>query len=584
MKGIRLFFSVVGFMVGLTGCISPPSPVSSPTPAETPQYYLEQSRNPQTGEIEKIDLALKAAELYADQSDQTHLEPLLNQIPAQSFTLSQSVRYQLLLAKLALLLNEPVRVQTLLNDLSEVELLPVGLQVKRQELIAQADEMLGQTLESIQVRLDLALLLSDPSAEKQNRDAIWRLIQTLPSDTLSDLQQNAAQPILAGWAALALTMQSDKDFPEKLQADLADWRAAYPHHPAQAILRNSAKKKKVEKPAADPKASRQIALLLPLEGAFKAQANSVWKGFLWAYYQTPVENRPSLLVYDTSQAPVADLAQQAVSEGANFIVGPLLKEEVEKVLNLNLPVPVLALNYTSSVSKSAFYELGLSLKDDLGQIIERLQQDNKHKILFLAESDPTNHAFAEEFKQKFSASGGTIQAEVWVDEVTDFNQAIASALQIKKSPGAKSRKDLVRRQDVEAVVMNLSPAHARDAVPALQYYYAGDLPIYATSLIYSGKPAPTQNYDLNGVLFVDLPAVLTPPTGEASLRNMDYPKLAAIGVDAYQLIVELPRLANFSESSYEGATGKLSLEHQQFLRRLSWAKFVRGKAVPESNG
>ena len=54
-------------------------------------------------------------------------------------------------------------------------------------------------------------------------------------------------------------------------------------------------------------------------------------GFLTAYYQTAAGERPSVRIYDTGTISIADALAQASSAGANFIVGPLTREEVAEI-------------------------------------------------------------------------------------------------------------------------------------------------------------------------------------------------------------------------------------------------------------
>ena len=66
------------------------------------------------------------------------------------------------------------------------------------------------------------------------------------------------------------------------------------------------------------------------------------------------------------------------------------------------------------------------------------------------------------------------------------------------------------RSDFECIFM-LAPdaATARTWRPLLVFHMTGDVPVYATSAINDGV-ADTRNRDLNGVVFVETPAMLPP--------------------------------------------------------------------------
>ncbi|HBM24713.1 MAG TPA: hypothetical protein DD411_14230, partial [Alcanivorax sp.] len=43
------------------------------------------------------------------------------------------------------------------------------------------------------------------------------------------------------------------------------------------------------------------------------------------------------------------------------------------------------------------------------------------------------------------------------------------------------------------------PNEGRQIKPALNFHYARDLPVFATSHLYNGTPAPRRDQDLDGV-------------------------------------------------------------------------------------
>src|SRR4029077_12221671 len=92
-------------------------------------------------------------------------------------------------------------------------------------------------------------------------------------------------------------------------------------------------------------AAPHIALLLPITGRAAGAAISVRDGFLTAYYQTRSQERPRVRVYDTGTQSVADALSLANRQGADFIVGPLTREEVVAAAEFAAPhAPLLALN------------------------------------------------------------------------------------------------------------------------------------------------------------------------------------------------------------------------------------------------
>ncbi|NIW24215.1 MAG: penicillin-binding protein activator, partial [Gammaproteobacteria bacterium] len=75
-----------------------------------------------------------------------------------------------------------------------------------------------------------------------------------------------------------------------------------------------------------------------------------------------------------------------------------------------------------------------------------------------------------------------------------------------------------RRQDVDMIFFAADPGAARLLAPQFRFHFAGDLPTYATSEIYEAA-ARGSDPDLNGVIFADIPWLLTPDANTDALRS-----------------------------------------------------------------
>lgn len=143
-------------------------------------------------------------------------------------------------------------------------------------------------------------------------------------------------------------------------------------------------------------------------------------------------------------------------------------------------------------------------------------------------------------------------------------------------------------QDIDFVFLAATPQQARQIKPTLAFQYAGDLPVYATSHLYTGTNNPTQDQDLNGIRFCETPWLLNPsdPTRQQVAAqwpqaNGSMGRLYAMGVDAYRLAPRLPELKAVPSLQIDGLTGTLSLNPTQRIeRQLQWAEFRNGQVQP----
>jgi len=136
------------------------------------------------------------------------------------------------------------------------------------------------------------------------------------------------------------------------------------------------------------------------------------------------------------------------------------------------------------------------------------------------------------------------------------------------------------------IFLAATPRSARGIMPAFKFHHAGNLDVYSTSHVYTGKINRELDRDLNGIIFCDLPWILqnTSPLAKTFRKNWpqqeNYTRLFALGVDAYHLIYNLDYLADNDYAFYDGQTGNIQLDgSNRITRQLLWAKFKKGKAV-----
>src|SRR5260370_23227474 len=133
--------------------------------------------------------------------------------------------------------------------------------------------------------------------------------------------------------------------------------------------------------AAPQEVGPHIALLLPITGRAAAAAISVREGFMTGYYQTAAAERPRVRVYDTGTHSVAEALAPATNAGADFIVGPLTREEVVAAAAFSAPrAPLLALNFlpAGKPPPAQCYHSALSPEDE-APLGARTILDGRHR-------------------------------------------------------------------------------------------------------------------------------------------------------------------------------------------------------------
>ncbi|EKD77785.1 MAG: hypothetical protein ACD_42C00175G0003 [uncultured bacterium] len=349
---------------------------------------------------------------------------------------------------------------------------------------------------------------------------------------------------------------------------------------------------------------RNIALLLPQSGSLAPYASAIRNGFFTAYYYEKNHSSiaPTIAVYNTAGKNIQDVVQTAIKQGADFVVGPLDKSDVMQLANTKASVvPILALNTTPSaqrIDNDLLFEFGLSPTDEAQQAAMRAQQDHHKNVVILAPNSVFGQRLVNAFTQEWTRLGGTVVATQYYGSVATLSKNVATVLQINNAyQNERELKNMFRenmrfipqrRNDFDSIFLVASPGAAQQIQPLLQFYFAGNIPIYATSQIYPSISVGGNN-DLNGIIFCDMPWVLAPNQMPAYQRNIQqriqslwpdnynhFAKFYAMGVDAFYLTLQLKQMQ--SQMGVSGATGTLYLTPQHYVyRQLVWAQFQNGQ-------
>lgn len=337
---------------------------------------------------------------------------------------------------------------------------------------------------------------------------------------------------------------------------------------------------------------KKIFVLLPLQGQYGDSGQAIRNGFMGAFYANKSHKGtpPAIKVIDTSNQNINAAYQQALSQGADLIVGPLDKDQVQTLIKgTSLTVPTLALNAVTDKNIPNLFQFGLSQLDEADQVAQRAFRDGHRRALVIAPAGNWGAGIAARFKSRWQTEGGVVVDQLNYQQSAQLSEKIRQVLHVSPPVGKKSAPVLVRRrQDIDMIFLLAEPARAREIAPLLKFYYAGNLPVYATSSIYSGTKNTTQDSDLDNIQFADMPWVLGGlPNDLASLQQnvsdlwkTSYsrnPKLYALGADAFALSLHLNQIDQNPIQGIRGATGTLYLrDNQKIYRELPWAKMREG--------
>jgi outer membrane PBP1 activator LpoA protein len=528
---------------------------------------------------------LQTIEALIQGGDGNTAKQVADAINPNELSSEQRAQLSLLYAQILLSFGEA---EQAIESLAQIQPQQLSLdnRIKYFQSQAFAFSLTGSLLEGAKSRIELHPLISSADELEKNQAAILEALRLLPDANLQTSQTDT----LSGWLALAQILKyiNQPDF----NSQISQWRATYPAHPADLSFLNSPQDASVNMPSQ----AKAIALLLPGSGTFAQAGKAIRAGFIAAYDHTDKASKPVIRFYDSEQSAPQALYNQAVAEGAQLIVGPLAKEQIQSLADtVSFNTPVLALNHIPGLQKNRLYQFSLSPLDDTEQITHKASADGHQKALLLTPDNAPGKRIANYLTEDWQNQGGTVlETQTYNPKETDFSAPIKKLLNLDESeqrynkilaliPGIKYTPR--RRQDADAILLSAYSPEARSINPQLQFYQAGDLPVYAMPSVYSGQVNASLDADLNKITFCDTPWLFNKAyQGELGMDALtetwkqfpsSYLRLIAMGIDAYNLAA---RLDSLEINSYSGATGNLSLTSDQRIRReLTCAKFVGGQ-------
>ncbi len=583
---------VLALLLLLAGC----TPVSfNPEADQSPDQLLDSARD-MNDRAEAQRLLLQAADRFQGEGQHRDARKLLQSDIFDPTTETSKSQHLLLSMASAVALEDRTWATSLAEslDLDQFQRYRDGLQEQAAQLQTETFKLAQKPLQAALTLISAGPLLAMDDAERN--DEIWQLLKKTPADLVADRSESAIGFDTQGWLELALILRESGMTLESQGRAVRDWQNNWAGHPAAeqlpselALIMNLSQ----ERP-------ELIALALPLSGPLASAGTAIREGFMAAFYGDEARRDYDIIitVTDTHEKNFTEVYDQLRRENPDLIVGPLEKEALASVMERDsMPVPLMALNYYDQQSEAPdrLYQFGLSAEDEARQIAKRLEEEDLDQVLVLIPDGDWGDRVEAALLASLEETGGTALSierffrtdnlrEVTAD-LLGINTSRQRAIAVEQTVGQNIEFEPRRRQDVDAIVMIAPPTLARQFKPLFAFYFASNIPVYSSSLVYEGKPDPSRDRDLDQVRFTDLPWVLDSDqrfrqTAGEAFPNMggQLGRLFAMGADAYHLSARLPVLKQVEGSALEGQTGRLTMSKDGRIRREQmWAIFQKGE-------
>lgn len=327
------------------------------------------------------------------------------------------------------------------------------------------------------------------------------------------------------------------------------------------------------------------------------------------------DSSAQIKVYDTSSQPIAQVMQQAQQDGATIVVGPLLKNNVEQVVNSQTSLNVLALNEPEQIQNHPnICYFALSPEDEARDAAHHIYEQGKRQPLLLVPRSSYGDRISKAFAQEWQKLGGSTVLQQRFGGVSELKQGINSGAGIALS-GTPLTVEQPQSAGVAVAGLTIpapqttTPAPATDAssgsidavyivasqdelqlikpMIAMRTSSRNNIALYASSRSAQAGAGPDFRLEMDGLQFSDIPLLSGSNPGlmqtAAKAFNNDYSlvRLYAMGIDAWTLANHFNQMRQVPGFAIDGNTGKLNADMDCVInRKLTWNQYRQGQIVP----
>ncbi len=606
-----IFATIFAISLVLQGCGSTQSsPSGTQTEAAAPSedaLRYEHLANTTNDETERAVYQYLAALSWYDEGFHDRAYFLLRELNAELLDAEQKVSRQLTLSDYYRERGELATALDLLDESwvqQELRTLDNDIKSRWANATAQLSLLLGDYQRAFRV-YDFALSIAENPEQAQLRNGLWKsltLVDSLPSAPY-------ASPETEGWIALAQINNQSTGRVTDQYLEYLLWQDNYYDHPAR--LNPPASFALLEQIASSDRP--RVAILLPLSGDLAAAGNAILDGYMAAradsYQAGNLDPEDPLAphgieIFDTNANNINSIVRQLYEKEFDLVIGPLDRNTVANYVEIMPDVPTLALNNLPEdmdLGEKPVLGLSLNVEQEAQQAAVRALQEGHQSAIALVPDSEWGYRAGEAFTDFWIAEGGNLAAFARYGDSTTHADLLERNLHVDESIARKNALQAElgkvleftprRRQDVDALFLAASPSQARQLKPMLAFFFAEDIPVFATSSIYSGFPDPSADRDLDGIEFSTMPWILN---NDNQLRNSISSqtgasatalRMQALGIDSFYLSQRLIQLQEAPDTIYRGVLGKLSKDSQgnDLEREQVWAEFIGGTARPVNN-
>lgn len=568
-KRIKLSAIALALSVTLSACTATSdAPSTAPTVTTTQAFStlnMSQSQYQQLLDDADDNSRFPAMVLVARSSiaakDYATAQSMLIAMQSEAVTPLQQDQARLIEAQMMLHQAKPTDARFRLSRVN-VEQLPKAVASFYYQLSANVELNLYQTshnkehlLRACQEQILLLNYINEESKQIICKQVLNQL-KTLAASELVVLSTQETNEVLKGFMEYALIDTSSSTSLKGRM--LNEWQQKYPKHPlkaqAQETISQQAQSSQdlvsMEQITGEAtysnvslKEGDRLAVLLPLTGRFAANVGEPARLGILAALQDR-NSKLKVTFYDTNRMTMPEIASALVQNGTNFIIGPILKPEVDALLSTNIKLPSIVFNQPSSARDNLYYfDLGPDYEGTLAA--RKISSDRHFRPVVIAPSSTRGQRAIKGFVTTWDQSNA--QAAT-VCRYTDLNTLPAELTTCPVNTA-------------DAIYMNATPVEvikAKESMPR-------NTPLYLTNRTFTGVNLSSSEIALTGAFMGDMPWLLTESNLKQDLMatlpeaDTQVQRIFATAYDSINLGFNLNKLHQNPHDSIHGISGDLQI-------------------------
>lgn len=407
---------------------------------------------------------------------------------------------------------------------------------------------------------DKITLLNYVNAESQKIvcEQIVNHLKGLPAYDLVMLSTQNQEPVFKGFIEYAL-LDSTSSASVKSRM-LSEWLQKYPDHPLEQVASSTITSASTANAGSNLVSMEQItdetantnvslkegdrlAILLPLTGRFAANVGEPARLGILAALQDR-NSKLKVTFYDTNRMTMPEIVSAMVQNGTNFIIGPILKPEVDALISTDIKLPSIVFNQPSTERSNLYYfDLGPDYEGTLAA--RKIAADRHISPLVIAPESTRGQRAIQGFNNTWDQSN-TKRATVCRYNTVDTILSDLTTCPLNTA---------------DAIYMNGTSVEVIKAKTALP----PRTPLYLTNRSFTGVNLSSSEVALSGANMGDMPWLLTDSDLKRDLMatlpqaDTQVQRIFATAYDSINLGFNLGLLLKNTNDTLHGISGDLKI-------------------------